>query len=127
MLVRLFGILLLQTIVLIVLDQVNGHGRMIDPPGRSTAWRYGFPTPKNYDDNQLFCGGFQVSLKKNSPLTRGASFPSPITRFKFGDLDLNYRYNGSKTVESVVFVATLTTANVKTKCRTGLMPRNCIS
>ena len=41
--------------------QVEGHGRLVDPPSRSSAWRYGFDTPRNYDDNQLFCGGFAVS------------------------------------------------------------------
>jgi hypothetical protein len=35
------------------------HGRLWDPPGRSTMWRRGYNTPPNYDDNQLFCGGFQ--------------------------------------------------------------------
>ena len=40
-----------------------GHGMMIDPPQRSSMWRYGFPkAPKNYNDNQLFCGGFSVSV-----------------------------------------------------------------
>ncbi|KAK3094589.1 hypothetical protein FSP39_003699 [Pinctada imbricata] len=36
---------------------VASHGRLIEPPGRSTMWRYGFDTPVNYNDNQLFCGG----------------------------------------------------------------------
>ena len=39
----------------------EGHGRMIDPPMRSSMWRYGFDTPKNYNDNELNCGGFVVS------------------------------------------------------------------
>ncbi|XP_060063172.1 uncharacterized protein LOC132543673 [Ylistrum balloti] len=34
------------------------HGRLINPPGRSSMWRFGFQTPKNYNDNELFCGGF---------------------------------------------------------------------
>lgn len=25
-------------------------------------WRYGYNTPANYDDNQMFCGGFYVSI-----------------------------------------------------------------
>ncbi|CAG2226629.1 unnamed protein product [Mytilus edulis] len=37
---------------------VYGHGRLISPPGRSTMWRYGYNTPKNYNDNQMSCGGF---------------------------------------------------------------------
>ncbi|CAC5399938.1 unnamed protein product [Mytilus coruscus] len=31
---------------------------MIEPPMRSSMWRYGFKTPKNYNDNELNCGGF---------------------------------------------------------------------
>ena len=42
---------------------VYGHGRLLEPPSRSSMWRVGFKTPKNYNDNQLNCGGFMVSLK----------------------------------------------------------------
>ena len=48
--------------VLMMTSLVEGHGRLIEPPSRSSAWRFGFPTPINYDDNELFCGGFQVKL-----------------------------------------------------------------
>lgn len=45
---------------------VNGHARLNRPPGRATLWRYQefakFNPPKNYDDNQLFCGGAQVFI-----------------------------------------------------------------
>jgi len=44
---------------------VDGHGRLIDPPARSTAWRYGYDTPVNYDDHQLYCGGKQVQWETN--------------------------------------------------------------
>lgn len=27
----------------------NGHGRLIEPPSRSSAFRYGFQTPPNYN------------------------------------------------------------------------------
>ena len=40
---------------------VAGHGRLIEPPSRSSMWRYGFDTEPNYQDNQLYCGGFTVS------------------------------------------------------------------
>lgn len=36
----------------------NGHGRLIEPPSRSSAFRYGFATPPNYNDHELYCGGF---------------------------------------------------------------------
>lgn len=40
--------------------RASGHGRLIQPPSRSSAWRVGFATPRNYDDNALFCGGFST-------------------------------------------------------------------
>ena len=58
--------MLLQITVLVAfIASVLGHGRLISPPGRSTMWRYGYNTPKNYNDNQLYCGGFNVSIKTN--------------------------------------------------------------
>ena len=47
------------------ISEVFGHGRLVEPPGRATAWRYGFNTPTDYNDNQLYCGGFYVSNNKN--------------------------------------------------------------
>ncbi|KAK0058915.1 solute carrier family 25 (mitochondrial carrier protein) member 16 [Biomphalaria pfeifferi] len=44
---------------------VEGHGRLIEPPSRATMWRQGYPTPENYDDNQLFCGGVGVQYGEN--------------------------------------------------------------
>lgn len=39
-----------------------GHGYLSQPAGRSSAWRNNFPTPINYNDNSLYCGGFAVSV-----------------------------------------------------------------
>jgi len=36
---------------------ISCHGYMENPPARNSMWRYGFPNPKNYNDNELFCGG----------------------------------------------------------------------
>ena len=44
------------------LQFAEGHGMMLDPPGRSSMWRLGFPTPVNNDDNGLNCGGRKVIL-----------------------------------------------------------------
>ncbi|XP_050719782.1 uncharacterized protein LOC127000290 isoform X2 [Eriocheir sinensis] len=44
---------------------VRGHGRLIEPPGRSTAWRYGFNTPHNYNDHEIYCGGYATQWQKN--------------------------------------------------------------
>ncbi|XP_057379317.1 uncharacterized protein LOC130701377 [Daphnia carinata] len=37
----------------------DGHGRLRDPPSRSSAWRENFPTPPDYNDMEGFCGGFE--------------------------------------------------------------------
>lgn len=42
--------------------QVSGHGRLMDPPARNTMWRFGFPNPVNYNDNELYCGGYAGQL-----------------------------------------------------------------
>ncbi|GFR79441.1 hypothetical protein ElyMa_000556500 [Elysia marginata] len=38
----------------------DAHGRLWDPPSRSSMWRRGFNVPANYQDNELFCGGFTM-------------------------------------------------------------------
>ncbi|XP_025837511.1 uncharacterized protein LOC112906793 [Agrilus planipennis] len=45
--------------------QVYGHGRLMDPPSRNSMWRYGFPNPVNYNDNELYCGGYSVHWNQN--------------------------------------------------------------
>lgn len=30
----------------------------MDPPARNAMWRFGFPNPVNYNDNELYCGGY---------------------------------------------------------------------
>ncbi|CAG9770059.1 unnamed protein product [Ceutorhynchus assimilis] len=57
--------LFLTTILLSALDWVRGHGRLIEPPSRASAWRYGFDTPHNYNDHELYCGGFTRQWVKN--------------------------------------------------------------
>lgn len=44
----------------------DGHGRLIEPPSRASAWRYGFQTPPDYNDHELYCGGFTRQWKRNS-------------------------------------------------------------
>ncbi|XP_026481801.1 uncharacterized protein LOC113388983 [Ctenocephalides felis] len=41
------------------------HGRLMDPPARNAMWRFGYPNPVNYNDNELFCGGYAVQWDKN--------------------------------------------------------------
>ena len=58
-------IFLISLLLMFPPDFVTGHGRLVDPPARSTAWRYGYDTPVNYDDNQLYCGGKQIQWEVN--------------------------------------------------------------
>ena len=37
---------------------VHGHGRLMDPPSRNAMWRFGFTNPVNYNDNEVYCGGY---------------------------------------------------------------------
>ena len=50
------------TLVLIfcLIYRASGHARLLSPPSRATMWRFGFPNPHDYQDNEGFCGGFQV-------------------------------------------------------------------
>ncbi|KAL1140524.1 hypothetical protein AAG570_000454 [Ranatra chinensis] len=44
---------------------VHAHGRLMDPPARNSMWRFGFPNPVDYNDNELFCGGYAVQWEQN--------------------------------------------------------------
>jgi len=44
---------------------VAGHGRLVDPASRTSAWRFGFGTPVHYNDHEMFCGGFAVQHQVN--------------------------------------------------------------
>ncbi|KAK0174819.1 hypothetical protein PV327_010546 [Microctonus hyperodae] len=37
----------------------------MNPPSRNSMWRFGFPNPVNYNDNELFCGGYAVQWVHN--------------------------------------------------------------
>ena len=40
-----------------VVERTNAHGRLEEPAARNCAWRFGYKTPENYNDNELNCGG----------------------------------------------------------------------
>ncbi|CAK9813288.1 hypothetical protein ANTQUA_LOCUS7565 [Anthophora quadrimaculata] len=49
----------------IYLEEIQGHGMMLDPVSRSSAWRKGFPVEPNYNDNEVYCGGFYKQYMQN--------------------------------------------------------------
>jgi predicted carbohydrate-binding protein with CBM5 and CBM33 domain len=58
------NILILINLLVLFINRAEAHGRMENPPARNSAWRFGFNTPPNYNDNELNCGGLfhQISF-----------------------------------------------------------------
>lgn len=56
---------MLSIILFCFINGVTCHARLIDPPARTTAWRFGFGTPANYNDHETNCGGFSRQWAKN--------------------------------------------------------------
>lgn len=48
-------------IAFVGLQQAEGHGILLDPVSRGSRWRVDGSKPRNYNDNELFCGGLFVS------------------------------------------------------------------
>ncbi|XP_045156416.2 uncharacterized protein LOC123522943 isoform X2 [Mercenaria mercenaria] len=59
-------IIWIYLLISVVPDTVNGQGRLLSPPGRSSLWRFGYGTPVNYNDNALTCGGVQHKWEVNN-------------------------------------------------------------
>lgn len=60
-----FECLIIANILTIIMPNCDGHGRLIEPPSRSSAFRYGFATPPNFNDHELYCGGFERHQQNN--------------------------------------------------------------
>ncbi|XP_065226007.1 uncharacterized protein LOC135849479 isoform X1 [Planococcus citri] len=46
-------------------EYVRAHGRLMEPPARNSMWRFGYPNPVDYNDNELYCGGYSVQWLQN--------------------------------------------------------------
>jgi len=53
-------LVILVIVSTVCVRKVKAHGMVLDPPSRSSMWRFGFNVPINYDDDGLYCGGFGV-------------------------------------------------------------------
>ncbi|XP_076823083.1 uncharacterized protein LOC143469315 [Clavelina lepadiformis] len=73
----------------------NGHGRLLQPPSRSSMWRYAYSDPilypyrsiiqPNYDDNGLNCGGKQVQNENDGKCgVCGDPYPAPVKENEAG-------------------------------------------
>lgn len=54
------AMLTVSVVVALVMPHVAGHGMVLDPVCRQSRWRYNESAPTDYNDNQVFCGGFGV-------------------------------------------------------------------
>jgi hypothetical protein len=62
-------ILSLAILIAVNICQIKGHGRLLVPPARSSAWREDSRTfAPDYNDNQMFCGGFYTQYSLNSKI-----------------------------------------------------------
>jgi predicted carbohydrate-binding protein with CBM5 and CBM33 domain len=52
-----FAVLISLVLLVGVVERTNAHGRLEEPAARNCAWRFGYKTPENYNDNELNCGG----------------------------------------------------------------------
>jgi len=52
-------------LLMFLVPTCTGHGYLAKPPARNSMWRFGFSNPVNYNDNELFCGGFGVQWDVN--------------------------------------------------------------
>ncbi|CAL8131396.1 unnamed protein product [Orchesella dallaii] len=66
----------------VFVKEIVSHGRLMEPPARNCMWRFGYPTPVNYDDNQLWCGGAAVMNLQNHGKCGvcGDNYADPVPR-----------------------------------------------
>lgn len=66
---RLIFLILIVFITTIIIT-VYGHGRLMEPAGRATLWRFKefkrFNPVEDYNDNEAYCGGFKVQYLQNN-------------------------------------------------------------
>lgn len=57
-----FKVCALSLLLIVFFKEAESHGMMLDPPNRSSMWRFDSTAPVNNDDNQLYCGGMNVRI-----------------------------------------------------------------
>jgi len=79
---------------------------LTDPPARNAMWRYGFGNPVNYNDNELYCGGFSVQWEQNGGKCGvcGDSMSLPAPRpheggGRYGNGIVGRRYSMGQTID----------------------------
>ncbi|OXA64968.1 hypothetical protein Fcan01_03308 [Folsomia candida] len=63
-----YNFILFLIIICTHVSRLDAHGRFMKPPNRSSVWRFqefaSYNPPKNYNDNELFCGSIH---QKDNP------------------------------------------------------------
>lgn len=72
--------LLIFALTIFYLEGLHGHGMLMEPVNRGSAWRKGFKTPVNYDDDGNYCGGLFVSEHYYCLAENAQQTPSHNTR-----------------------------------------------
>ncbi|XP_067654162.1 uncharacterized protein [Haliotis asinina] len=111
-----------------VVTEVNGHGYMLVPPGRSSAWRISLKNfHVNYNDNANYCGGraVQHEINNGSCGICGDDVRTPEPR----DNERNGFYDTGNIVEeyargNVIEVGIVITAHHKGKFYFDIFPSN---
>lgn len=52
-------------LISLIVDKVVSHGKLLEPPSRTSAWRSNAGFPINYNDNEMNCGGVNVQWNLN--------------------------------------------------------------
>lgn len=91
---------------------VSSHGRVMDPVHRGARWRFNNSAPPNYNDHELFCGGFGVQWKQNGGQCGlcGDDFRMGMPRphelgGKYGEGVVVRRYGQGEDIEVVVYIS----------------------
>merc|ERR1712098_378762 len=94
------------TNVFLIPRLVWGHGMLTDPPARNAMWRYGYTNPVNYNDNELYCGGFSIQWNQNEGKCGvcGDNFADPEPRpheagGRYGNGIIGRRYTMGQTID----------------------------
>ncbi|TRY70276.1 hypothetical protein TCAL_11548 [Tigriopus californicus] len=94
------------------IHQISSHGYLADPPSRNVMWRYGFNTEVNYNDNELYCGGFETQKDNDGKCgVCGDNYADPQPRDhenggKYGLGTIGRKYVMGQTIEVEVELST---------------------
>ncbi|KAJ8664868.1 hypothetical protein QAD02_006530 [Eretmocerus hayati] len=99
--------------------EIESYGRVWEPVHRGSAWRKGFPTPINYEDNMNQCGGFVTLHYKNGGRCGicGDDFASSTPRDnenkgKYGTGTIVQKYQANQTIDVEVELTANLDSNV---------------